>query len=79
MIDSCQCHTAEKPKHIVLPIYRVRNMGIIAATMVHSTRRKMRDGRVKQTSGWVDQPGDYLNLLKFSARTPTLLRLAWSC
>ena len=54
-------------------------MGIIAATMVHSTRRKMRDGRVKQTSGWVDQPGDYLNLLKFSARTPTLLRLAWSC
>ena len=35
----------------------------------------MRDGRVKQTSGWVDLPGDYLNLLTFSAITPTLLRL----
>ena len=28
-----------------------------------------------QTSGCVDQPGDYLNLLTFSARTPW----AWSC
>ena len=29
---------------------------------------QMRDGRVKQTSGSVDQLGDYLNLLTFSAR-----------
>ena len=32
----------------------------------------MRHGRLKQTSGWVDQLSDYLNLLTFSARTPTL-------
>ena len=33
-----------------------------------------------QTSGWVDQPGDYLNLLTFSASTPTRLRTrdVWS-
>ena len=27
---------------------------------------------MKQTSGWVDQPGVYLNLLAFTVRTPTL-------
>ena len=32
-----------------------------------------------QTSGWVDQPGDYLNLLTFSATTPTRLRSARIC
>ena len=33
-----------------------------------------------QISGWVDQPGDYLNLLTFSASTPTRLRTrdVWS-
>ena len=32
-----------------------------------------------QASVWVDQPGDYPNLLTISARTPTRLRSAWSC
>ena len=27
-----------------------------------------------QTSGWLNQPGEFLNLLTFSARTPTLLQ-----
>ena len=31
------------------------------------------------SSGWVDQPGDSLNLLTFSARTPTCVRSTWSC
>ena len=34
---------------------------------------------VAQTSGWVDEPGDYLNLLTFSETTPAHLRSAWSC
>ena len=32
-----------------------------------------------QTSDWADQPGDYLTLWTFSARTPTRLRSACPC
>ena len=35
----------------------------------------MTDGQVKQSSGWVDQPGDYVNLLTFSVKNPDSLAL----
>ena len=41
-------------------------------------RKKLGTGGWKeeaQTSGWVDQPGDYENLLSFSARAPDSLAL----
>ena len=41
-VDSCPCHTAVDPKYYVPHIKGVRNIGSIAATYAHSTRRCLR-------------------------------------